>query len=276
MRFLVLGSEGVVGKSFCEFIENKTEHSCTHWDIKNGSEFDLRDTNNISKLKKTMEDCDFVMFLACDVGGSKYLNTVQNVTFINNNLLIMINVFNTLLETKKPFIFTSSQMSNMHHCSYGTCKKIGEHYCSSIGGIVVQLWNTYGYEKVDVKSHVINDFIRMALDDKTIHMKTDGSEKRQFLFDTDCAEALFVLAQNYKKYEFQTIHLTNGEWTSIYEIAQIIKDEIKDIEIITNTKKDDTQILVNEPKNFIDTNDWLPKISIRDGIKYLIQLQSLK
>jgi nucleoside-diphosphate-sugar epimerase len=273
MKFLVLGSEGVVGKSFCDFIKNKTEHSCIHWDLKMGPQYDLRDANNMIELKKCMENSDFVMYLACDVGGSKYLNTVQNVTFINNNLSIMINTFNTLLNTKKPFIFASSQMSNMHHCSYGTCKKIGEHYCSSIGGIVVQLWNTYGYEEVDVKSHVINDFIRMALDDKVICMKTDGSEKRQFLFDTDCAEALYVLSQKYNKYEFKTIHLTNGKWTSIYEIAQIIKNEIGNVEIKTTSKKDDTQLLVNEPSSFIDTNDWVPKININNGIQCLINLQ---
>lgn len=283
MKFLVLGSEGVVGKSFCDFIENQTEHSCIHWDLKIGPHHDLRDTNNLPELKKCMELSDFVMFLACDVGGSKYLNTVQNVTFINNNLSIMINTFNTLLDTKKPFIFTSSQMSNMHHCSYGTCKKIGEHYCSSIGGIVVQLWNTYGYEEVDVKSHVINDFIRMAIDEKVICMKTDGSERRQFLFDTDCAEALYVLSQNYKKYEFKTIHLTNGVWTTIYEIAEIIKNELEDksvasslsVQIKTNPKKDDTQPLVNEPSKFIDKNDWVPKINITDGIRRIINLQKI-
>ena len=76
-------------------------------------------------------------------------------------------------------------MSNMHHCSYGTLKKIGEHYTKYLNGIVVQLWNTFGYEEIGFKSHVVTDFIDMALKDSHISLRTDGSETRQFLYDKD-------------------------------------------------------------------------------------------
>lgn len=276
MRYLVLGSEGVVGTSFCKYIfDHCKSDKVIRWDIKLGDEFDLRNTNNNTKLKQAMDECDFVMFFACDVGGSKYLTTVNDVEFINNNLMIMINVFTLINKCNKPFIFTSSQMSNMHHCSYGTCKKIGEHYSQSLDGIVVQLWNTYGCEQVNEKSHVITDFVDMALKNKCIVMRTDGTEKRQFLYDEDCAKAMHVLSNNYSTYKHKIVHLTNGNWVTILDVAKLIQLQIPGTIIIPGKKKDNTQIMVNEPSQFIDEMHWKPCISLTKGINLIIgQLSS--
>ena len=272
MKYLVLGSEGVVGSAFCNYISNNSTHNdITRWDIKLGKQFDLRDSKNNELLKESISECDFVMFFACDVGGSKYLTSVDDVQFINNNLMIMINVFTVINECKKPFIFTSSQMSNMHHCSYGTCKKIGEHYTKSIGGIIVQLWNTFGQEDVNEKSHVINDFIDMALTQQKIIMRTDGTEKRQFLYENDCAEALYVLSNQYHNYKGKIVHLTNGCWVTILDVAKIIQNILPNTLIETGTKKDCSQIHTNEPFLFINKEHWQPKISLEKGIEVLIK-----
>ena len=270
MRYLVLGSEGVVGKSFCKYALSKSS-DITRWDIKLGNDYDLRNSGNNKALEEAVCNCDFVMFFACDVGGSKYLTTVNDVEFINNNLMIMINVFTVLNKHKKPFIFTSSQMSNMHHCSYGTCKKIGEHYTNSIGGIIVQLWNTFGQEDVNEKSHVINDFIDMAITKRKITMRTDGTEKRQFLYDDDCAEGMYILSDNYDTYKGKTIHLTTGDWISIMDIAKIIQNKIPGTVVEPGNKKDNSQIHSNEPFLFINKEHWSPTISLDTGIDILIK-----
>ena len=75
-----------------------------------------------------MAAADFVFFLAFDVGGSRYLAQHQNTfDFLHNNVLIMENVFHELSIHKTPFIFASSQMSNMTYSPYGTAKAIGEY-----------------------------------------------------------------------------------------------------------------------------------------------------
>ena len=277
MKFLILGSEGVIGKALCKFLKNK-KVEFIRWDIKLGQDYDLRDVANKKRLIKCMSSVDFVLFLSFDVGGSKYL-VGHNIDFINNNLLIMVNTFDALRNTQKPFIFASSQMSNMHYCSYGTCKKIGEHYTEQLNGISVQFWNVYGCEEISTKSHVINDFIDMALTKKVITMRTDGCEKRQFLYDSDCAEGLYSLCINFEKYRGSLIHFTNNKWTTIYEVASMIKKILKEelgleIEIKRGINKDESQKIENNPENFIDEKDWKPKKSISEGIKTMVKLAS--
>jgi nucleoside-diphosphate-sugar epimerase len=109
----------------------------------------------------------------------------------------MGNTFEMLEKTNTPFIFASSQMSNMTHSTYGILKSVGEKYTNSLNGINVKFWNVYGYETNEEKSHVITDFIKMAKKDGCIKMRTTGDEVRQFLFGEDCAEGLYILAKNY-------------------------------------------------------------------------------
>ena len=58
-------------------------------------------------------EIDFVFFLACEVGGSKFLDdsnlTIQQ-QIIENNLKIYQVVFPYLARRKIPFLFTSSYL----------------------------------------------------------------------------------------------------------------------------------------------------------------------
>jgi nucleoside-diphosphate-sugar epimerase len=74
----------------------------------------------------------------------------------------MRNVFDVLERYKKPFVFASSQMSNMSYSPYGLAKAVGESYTKTLGGLVVKFWNVYGVEHDLDKSHVITDFIIKA------------------------------------------------------------------------------------------------------------------
>ena len=274
MKILILGSQGVVGKALVKYLKS-INVAYEEWDIKLSPTHDLRKENNINHLEEAMMRADFVMFLSFDVGGSKYI-IGKSVDFINNNLLIMVNTFRALETTKKPFIFASSQMSNMHYCSYGTCKKIGEHYTQILGGMTVQFWNVYGPEEINVKSHVINDFIHMAKVNKKIVMRTDGNENRQFLYDSDCSSALYALARKYDDYKNRIVHLTTGRWTSIYEIANIIAALMLkrgiEITIERGLIKDESQTFENTPTNFIEKQDWEPQISLEEGINKIIDM----
>ena len=181
MRYLILGSNGQIGDALCHYYE-RAGHTIERFDITEDLKEDLRIYDN-PLLQKKIEDSDFVFFLAFDVGGSRYLKQYEKTfSFVHNNIKIMSNTFNVLEQTKKPFLFTSSQMSNMGHSSYGTLKKIGEWYTHILGGIVVKFWNVYGIEPDLEKSHVITDFILKARDTGIINILTDGTEKRQFLY----------------------------------------------------------------------------------------------
>lgn len=269
MKCLVLGSSGQVGTALVKMIE-KMGHEALSFDLENSSNEDLRICKNPFLIDSILE-ADFVFFLAFDVGGSLYLKNYQNsFDFISNNIRLMDNTFDVLRETKKPFIFTSSQMSNMLYSPYGLLKAVGELYTKSLNGLVVKFWNIYGIEHDFTKSHVVTDFILKAKRKGKIEILTDGSEQRQFLFADDCSECLVTLAEKYNEISRdENLHITSFKWNSILDIAKIVSDLHGGIEIKTGESKDIIQKdKRNEPDPFI-LKYWKPKTSLIEGVKLI-------
>ena len=270
MKVLILGSGGQVGAYLTEYLRKKG-HEVTEFDIENGQEEDLRTIPN-KKLMRDIRFADFVFFLAFDVGGSRYLQKYQHTfDFINNNTRMMANVFGYLGEYNKPFVFASSQMSNMSYSPYGVLKRVGELYTKSLEGLIVHFWNVYGIEKDMDKAHVITDFIKKGFETGDISMLTDGTEQREFLYAEDCCEALESVMENYDELgPDDNIHITSFEQTSILEIGKIIQDLFskigKEVTLSPAESKDEVQKdKRNEADKFI-TKWWQPKTSIQDGV----------
>lgn len=266
MKYLVLGSSGQIGLALCKYLK-MLNHDVLTFDIVDDENEDLRIRNNqllINKIKKA----DFVFFLAFDVGGSRYLKTYQHsFNFLSNNSRLMEFTFEKLAEFKVPFIFASSQMSNMTYSPYGTLKSLGEFYTKALNGLIVKFWNVYGEEHDKDKTHVITDFILSAKNNKIINMMTNGEEVRQFLHADDCSECLYVLSKNYSAIlREEELHVTNFEWNSILEVANIVAN-IYPGTIVNPAKTHDTVQLDkrNEPNNKI-LDYWTPKIKLAEGI----------
>jgi len=267
MKYLVLGSDGQVGAELCKFLR-KENHEVVEFDIASDQSQDLRIPNVIDNL---VEESDFVMFLAFDVGGSRYLKKYQHTyEFIENNTKLTLYTFESLKKFNKPFIFASSQMANMSYSPYGVCKSLGEIYTKSLNGLTVKFWNVYGLENDLEKSHVITDFIIKAKEGK-IDMLTDGKEERQFLHAEDCSRCLMILSDKYNEIDRESsLHITNFEWNTILEVAEIIKESIP-CEIVPSKDIDSVQLNKrNEPDPYI-LNFWTPKIKIKDGINKIIK-----
>ena len=215
MKILILGSSGQIGAYLSEYLGNKGYQVC-NFDIVNNNKEDLTLIPN-QYLEKSIKESDFIYFLAFDVGGSRYLKKYRNTyEFINNNSRLMVNTFDYLSKYKKPFIFASSQMSNMGFSPYGVLKKLGELYTKSLAGLIVKFWNVYGVEKDINKAHVITDFIRKGFNEKEFTMLTDGTEEREFLYAEDCCEALEKILLNYSKFNSDDhLHITSFKSTKI-------------------------------------------------------------
>ena len=278
-NILVLGSSGQIGSHLCWYLK-KEKHKVLKFDILDGKKYDLRAHNNpnlINYIKKS----DYVFFLAFDVGGSKYLKKYQNSSkFIYNNLNIMMNTFELLAKYKKPFLFASSQMSNMSYSNYGILKLIGEKISSGLNGNSVKFWNVYGIEKDLQKSHVITDFVLMALKNKKIKMLTKGAESREFLHADDCSRGLEVIMKNHKKFKRQKkeLHLTTGKKIKVLDIAKLVKkiSNKEDLKIITGKKIDDLQFNKSNNSNNYLKKFWKPIISIEEGIKKIYYYYKVK
>ena len=275
MRITVLGSSGQIGAYLSEYLSRKG-HIVREFDIVNGIHQDMTHIPN-TYLRNAIMESDFVFFLAFDVGGSRYLKKYQHTfDFVNNNTRLMANAFGLLEQYDKPFIFASSQMSNMSYSPYGTLKRVGELYTESLGGLIVKFWNVYGIEKDHKKAHVITDFIRKGFEDGDFEMLTDGEEVRQFLYAEDCCEGLEAVMKNYDKfYANDPLHITNFDYTTIREVAIIIENEFrligKPVNITPGKASDTVQLdKRNEADPFI-RKYWSPKTDLVTGISKVFE-----
>ena len=275
MRITVLGSSGQIGAYLSEYLSRKG-HIVREFDIVNGIHQDMTHIPN-TYLRNAIMESDFVFFLAFDVGGSRYLKKYQHTfDFVNNNTRLMANAFGLLEQYDKPFIFASSQMSNMSYSPYGTLKRVGELYTESLGGLIVKFWNVYGIEKDHKKAHVITDFIRKGFEDGDFEMLTDGEEVRQFLYAEDCCDGLEAVMKNYDEfYANDPLHITNFDYTTIREVAIIIENEFKligkPVNIIPGKASDTVQLdKRNEADPFI-RKYWSPKTDLVTGISKVFE-----
>ena len=269
-RILILGSGGQIGAYLTDYL-NKIGYEVLEFDIVNGLHHDMTEIPNPELHRKIMLS-HFVFFLAFDVGGSHYLKKYQHTfKFIDNNARMMANVFGLLEKYDKPFVFASSQMSNMSYSPYGVMKRVGELYTKSLGGLIVKFWNVYGIEKDMEKAHVITDFIRKGFETGVIDMMTDGTESREFLYAEDCCEGLEAVMGNYDRLTSDDeLHITTGNSTTILEIAESIQKLFsnigKEVVIKPAESKDEVQ---KDAKNVSDPyiqKFWRSTTSVKEGL----------
>ena len=271
MKVTILGSSGQIGAYLTEYLRDKG-HEVIEFDKNFDEKHDMTVIPNI-KLHGAIHQSDFVFFLAFDVGGSHYLKKYQHTfKFLDNNARMMVNAFEYIKKYNKPFVFASSQMSNMSYSPYGVMKRVGELYTKSLNGLIVKFWNVYGIEKDMEKAHVITDFIVKGFETGNIDMMTDGTEEREFLYAEDCCEALETVMQEYTAFtSSDELHITSGISTSILEIAQniqsLFKEIGKEVDVSPSPSKDEVQKDArNVPDPYIK-KWWQSKTSITDGIK---------
>jgi nucleoside-diphosphate-sugar epimerase len=269
---LILGSAGQVGSHLAIYLKNRN-YRVLEYDIATEARQDLRVPPS-EEFESLVNESDFVFFLAFDAGGSHYLAAYQDTfDFIDNNMRIVVNTISTLKKFNKPFLFASSQMSNMSQSTYGLLKAIGERYTTSVGGRVVKFWNVYGHENDVTKFHVISDFIKMAKETSEIRMKTNGLETRDFLYADDCCEGLEAIMLNFWDIpDSEELHLANFEWNTILEVAHIVGDYLN-AKIIPGESGDSVQMDIKNTPNKYLLEIWQPKTNLKEGIQKVIELQ---
>lgn len=281
-EILVLGSEGLIGTALCENLK-KSGHKLTRIDLKLG--LDINDESIKYYIEDHVKTCDFVYFLAFDVGGANYLSKYEHTyKFISNNIKMMERIFELIGKYNKKFVFISSMMTKMPQSTYGLLKSIGERYTKSLDGVSIRFWNVYGPEKIEQgKNHVITDFIISALTKGHIKCMTDGSEVRQFIHTDSAAEALSLVMNNYEKVktlasnDLNCVDITNNSWVRIATVAnQIAKETGVMVEFSENKDKVQKDLRIESNTSIIESLGWFEKISLFDGIESLVKLYGKK
>jgi nucleoside-diphosphate-sugar epimerase len=134
------------------------------------------------------------------------------------------------------------------------------HWTLALGGKVARLWNVYGWEHPDVKSHVISDLVLSGLRGR-VRCMTTGEEKRRFLYKTDCVAALMSLFDG----KLSTAEIAGNEWVTIRTVAEEIADQLGVEAEFGQMRGSEVPI---DPSELLQ--GWFPKVSLREGLAQVI------
>ena len=254
MNELVLGGDGLIGAELARALKARGA-SVSSLDLKGG--FDLRRTD-----REPFDEADRVWFLAWDTGGAKYIEAAeaQHAQF-KHNCELSARVFDVLARTRKPFLFVTSQLAGQPN-AYGLTKLMAEGWARQLGGKLARLWNTYGWEEPDARSHVVTDLVLSGLTKGRIRTLTDGRERRRFIYKSDCVAALLRLFDG----EEREADIAGDRWYSIGEVAEEVARQLN-VEVELGEKQGGEVIV--DPVKVLP--GWRPEVSLPEGISKVIE-----
>lgn len=253
MTELVLGGDGLIGAELVRKL-GALGRRAVSLDLKRGC--DLRQSDAAS-----FESCARVWFLAWDTGGAKYIEAGdrQHEQY-KHNCELSARVFDHLARTGKPFLFVTSQLAGQPN-AYGATKLMAEHWAAQLGGKIARLWNTYGWEEPDVRSHVVTDLVLSGLTRGRICTLTDGRERRRFIYKSDCVAALLRLFDGTER----EADIAGERWYSIREVAEETARQLN-VEVELGERQGGE--LIVDPVNVL--HGWRPQVSLQEGVGKVI------
>ena len=252
-RVLVLGSGGFLGSALVEALQSVGTPVA---EVRGRAHVDLRSRAALDAFAAAEGPFSFVFFLACEVGGAKFLSSeASQAAILRHNVQIYEAVLPWARDAGLRLLFTSSSMRHLRTGAYAAIKALGEEYLgalghfttrdndsmhvagsslssdnSSIAGAPVhfrsaRLYNLYGRERVSPRSHVLSDWAAQCARDGVIVSISDGAERRQFLHVSDAAAALVALWAHWDSAwppgaAGEPLDVTSGEWVQLSALAR--------------------------------------------------------
>lgn len=170
---------------------------------------------------------------------------------------------------------------------YDESKRFGETITSAfirskgLDGRIIRIFNTYGPGMSLDDGRVVTEFIKSAMENKTLPVFGDGKQTRSFCYATDLIEGIY-LSMTKENTKREVINLGNSDEFTINELADLV------IKLTgSNSKYESTEKLpkddplqrcpdITKAKNLLG---WEPKINLEKGLQKTIsyfQAQSYK
>ncbi len=299
----VTGGAGFIGSEFVRLLLNRTprtriinfdlltyagnpaniedldpeRHFFVHGDIRNRDDV----------LKNLPEHCDGIVNFAAESHVDRSIESAQD--FITTNVLgtqVLIDcarekgvkrfvqistdeVMGSLDETDNPFTEDSPFKPNS---PYSASKAAAEHLVRAsvmtfkLDAVIVRCGNSYGY-----RQHVekfIPKIIVNALENRPIPVYDDGEQTRDWIFVTDCCEAIWRVLQDGKTGETYNIGARTIKKNN--EVARsILKLLGKPNRLISNVpdRPGHDRCYAIDPSKIETTLGWKPKTSWDDGLQ---------
>ncbi|EDZ59849.1 UDP-glucose 4-epimerase [Candidatus Pelagibacter sp. HTCC7211] len=296
MKIIITGGAGFIGSHLAEFLVKKghkiviidnlsTGRLSNIKTFKNSIKFVKADISKIGKWIENFENTQVVYHLAA---LADIVPSIQNPKkYFESNVVGTENIASASIKYKvKKVIYSASSScygipknyptletaSIEPQYPYALTKNLGEqiliHYAKIYGVNVtsLRLFNVYGTRSRTSGTYgaMFGVFLAQKLKNKPLTVVGDGKQKRDFTYISDVIQA-FYKAIKIKK-NFQTFNLGTGKPVAVNEIVKLLG--CKSINIPKRPGEPDlTSANITKIKKELN---WKPKISIKQGIKNLL------
>jgi UDP-glucose 4-epimerase len=244
------------------------------------------------RLKKEMEDCDFVFHLQAnaDVRGGMQLTRVD----LEQNTIATWNILEAMRINKsghivfassatvygEPEIFpTPESYAPLQTSLYGASKLAGEAMIQAYSeyfGITCYIFRFVSWIGERYTHGVIFDFIeKLSADAGVLEVLGDGKQRKSYLDVTDGVNGIFHAIRNAKERK-NIFNLGHDSFMNVLDLAEIVVAELGLKGVRYYTTGGERGWLGDSPFVHLDTSKlkalgWQPQVSIEQGVRNTVR-----
>jgi nucleoside-diphosphate-sugar epimerase len=295
MKILITGGAGYLGSVLTEVLLNKgyyvtvldnlvyKQTSVAPFAYHPNFDFVLGDVTNESTLKSLVESHDVIIPLAAIVGMPACkaqpeltvkvnYEQVKNITkWITKNQMVLIPNTNSQYGSSTEIITEESPFKPLS--LYAETKCNAENAVLDSGnGIALRLATVFGMSYRMRTDLLVNDFVYKSLENGYLVL-FESHFVRNYIHVRDIANTFLFMIENYEKCNNNAFNvgLTSANCSKLV-LAETIKKYIPELVIVQNDFKQDfdqRNYIVSNAK--LESQGWLPKFTLEDGIQELIK-----
>jgi len=253
---LITGGCGFIGANLVHYLVENTDWKITVLDnLTSGKKeylddissshltFFKGDIRNKSDVREAMNNCEYVVNLAAQVGVIPSINDPFYDMDVNIKGTLTL-LWEAVNQDVKRFVQASSaeplgeQIMPLDETKvpqplspYGASKLACEGYCSAasfdLSTVVLRFSNVYG-PWCENKGSVIPLFIRQILNNEPITIYGDGNQTRDFVHSQDIAQGIYLGLSKELTDSFNLFQLGTGKETSINSLFEMLSELFDD------------------------------------------------
>jgi nucleoside-diphosphate-sugar epimerase len=294
-KVLITGGAGYLGSVLTEVLLNKgyqvavldnliyKQTSVAPFSYNKNFKFILGDVTIESTLKPLVESHDIIIPLAAIVGmpackANPEMTVKVNYEQVRNITEWMTKEQKLIIPNTNSQYGSSSEIIN-EDSPFKPLSLYAETKCDaekavldSGNGIVLRLATVFGMSYRMRMDLLVQDFVYKALNDGYLVL-FESHFIRNYIHIRDVANTFLFMIENYNKCNNNAFNvgLSSANLTK-FELAQTIQKYVPELVIVQNEfKKDFDQRNYLVSNNKLESQGWLPKFTLEDGIQELIE-----
>lgn len=250
------------------------------------------DIRDFEVLKEAVKGADYIFSLAAQV--SYVDSNIHPLLDLDINCRGHLNLLNACVQANREarIVFTSSRFvygtieynpvdeKHPFNCLsiYGINKLAGEKYyrfyrdAYGLQTVSLRLANPYGprQQMKHSKYGIVNWFMRLALEGQPLTVYGEGSQRRDYIFVEDVAEAAVYAALS-SETEGQVYNVGSGIGTPFKDMVSLVAacvpgTEIRQVEWPKDRYFVETGDYISDITRITQATGWQPRTSLKDGI----------